>query len=223
VGESPLSARESSGRAFSPHTTGNLSLGRVAKAIDGARSSVIYAVMELDGSGKVLQKLQAMPKRSDIYSYGVTQHTQGLSLYKPGEKKGVLVEFDYLKAHVPATFREEWSGGMGQVIHHKFVVVDFNDATPVVFAGSSNLAQGGEEANGDNLLAIYDRALVQAYAVEGIRLVDHYAFRDALQSATKAAPLVLQGAKRSRKTPPWWQRYYDPKDLRFVERTLFAR
>jgi hypothetical protein len=211
------------GVAFSPHTSGNLSLDRVAKAIDGARSSVIYAVMELDGSGKVLEKLQAMPKRSDIYSYGVTQHSKGLSLYKPGEKKGVLVEFDYLKQQVPQPFRQEWNGGMGMVIHHKFVVVDFNDAVPVAFAGSSNLAQGGEQDNGDNLLAIYDRAFVQAYAVEGIRLVDHYAFRDALKTATKAAPLMLQGAKLSKKTAPWWKRYYDPKDLAFVERTLFIR
>jgi hypothetical protein len=211
------------GVAFSPHAKASLSLDRVSEAIANARSSVIYAVMELDGSGAVLQELRDLPKRSDIYSYGITQSTKGLSLQKPGEKKGVLVDFAYLKSNVPEHFREEWSGGMGQVIHHKFAVVDFNDANPVVFAGSSNLAQGGEEANGDNLLAIYDRSIVQAYAVEGIRLVDHYAFRDALQSATKAAPLVLQGAKRSKKTPPWWQRYYDPDDLFFVERTLFSR
>ncbi|MBN1209482.1 MAG: hypothetical protein JXB05_31815 [Myxococcaceae bacterium] len=211
------------GVAFSPHTQGTLSLNRVSKAISDAKSSVVYAVMELDGSGKVLEELRGLPRRSNLFSFGITQHAKGLSLYKPGQKKGVLVDFEYLKGQVPPPFREEWSGGMGQVVHHKFVVVDFNDATPVVFAGSSNLALGGEQDNGDNLLAIYDRAIVQAYAVEGIRLVDHYQFRDALQHATKSSPLMLQGAKRSKKTPPWYQRFYDPKDMFYVERTLFAR
>jgi hypothetical protein len=179
--------------------------------------------MELDGSGKVLQELRELPTKDRLFSYGVTQHSKGLSLYRPGHKNGVLVEFQALKGHVPKHFQEEWSGGMGQVIHHKFAVVDFNDIEPVAFAGSSNLAEGGEEANGDNLLAIYDRALVQAYAVEGIRLVDHYEFRDSMLGATQSEPLILQGATPEKGTPPWYQRFYDPDDLSYVERTLFVR
>lgn len=209
--------------AFSPHSKGSISLDRVKDAIASAKSSVIYAVMQLSGSGAVMKQLQDLPKRDDIFSYGVTQNSTGLNLYKPGSKKGVLVDFSFLKDQVPTPFKEEWSGGMGMVIHHKFVVVDFNDSVPVAFAGSSNLAEGGEQDNGDNLLAIYDRAVVQAYAVEGFRLVDHYAFRDAMQGATKSQPLVLQGPKRKKGTPAWWERYYDPDDLNFVERTLFAR
>jgi hypothetical protein len=209
--------------AFSPHAKADLSLDRVSDAINGAKSSVIYAVMQMAGSGKVMDELRGLPKKDNLFSYGITQHSQGLSLYRPGEKNGVLVDFECLKGHVPPPFREEWSGGMGQVIHHKFAVVDFNDAQPVVFAGSSNLAQGGEEDNGDNLLAIYDRALVQAYAVEGIRLVDHYEFRDSIQHATETEPLVLQGSTLSGKTAPWYQRFYDPQDISFVERTLFIR
>jgi hypothetical protein len=209
--------------AFSPHTQGTLSLDRVSDAIAKARSSVIYAVMEMDGGGKVLEELRALPLKDRLFSYGVTQHSTGLSLYRPGKKNGVLVAFQALKGNIPPTFQEEWSGGMGQVIHHKFAVVDFNDAEPVVFAGSSNLAEGGEEANGDNLLAIYDRAIVQAYAVEGIRLVDHYEFRDSMLNATQSVPLLLQGATPAKGTQPWWQRYYDRDDINYVERTLFSR
>jgi hypothetical protein len=211
------------GVAFSPHASASLSLDRVSDAISKAKSSVIYAVMELDGGGKVLQQLRDLPKKDQLFSYGVTQHSQGLSLYRPGHKNGVLVGFEALKGHLPPTFHEEWNGGMGQVIHHKFAVVDFNDGNPVVFAGSSNLAEGGEEANGDNLLAIYDRAIVQAYAVEGIRLVDHYEFRDSVQGATKEVPLLLQGATPLKGMKPWWQRFYDPNDISSVERTLFVR
>ncbi len=37
------------------------------------------------------------------------------------------------------------------------------------------MADGGEESNGDDLIAIHDRAIATAFAIEGIRLVDHYA------------------------------------------------
>jgi len=45
---------------------------------------------------------------------------------------------------------------------------------PLVFAGSSNLAAGGEEQNGDNLVCFADRGIAATYAIEAIQLVDHY-------------------------------------------------
>jgi len=166
-----------------------------------------------------LNELRTLGTRQDIFAYGVTQSEKGLNLYKPGETNGIFSGFSYLKGQVPAPFRAEWSGGMGQVIHHKFVVVDFNDLHPVVFTGSSNLAEGGEQANGDNLLAIYDPSVVAAYAVEGIRLVDHYHFRVVMQTATQAKPFQLQAADAPTK---WWQPYYDPAHVKYHERLLLT-
>jgi phosphatidylserine/phosphatidylglycerophosphate/cardiolipin synthase-like enzyme len=205
---------------FSPHTSASVSLGRVSDAIQKARSSVLYAVMELGGGGPVLDELRNLGNRTDIFAYGVTQSEGGLNLYKPGEVHGIFASFSYLSSKVPAPFRAEWSGGMGQVIHHKFVVADFNDLQPVVFTGSSNLAEGGEQDNGDNLLAIYDPAVATAYAVEAIRLVDHYHFRVAMQSATQVQPWQLQGAGAGK---PWWAPYYDSTNVKYFERLLFAR
>jgi hypothetical protein len=211
--------------AFSPHTSASISLDDVSDAIKKADSSVLFAVMELGGGGDVLSALSSAYKRSDIFSYGVTQ-----SLGKDGTQKGVkvytasssgeLVPFAALDKNVPQPFRKEWSGGMGQVIHDKFVVVDFNDADPRVFAGSSNLASGGETSNGDNLVEVTDRLVVSVYAVEAMRLVDHYAFRAAMQRGTKAQPLELQGPGAK---SPWWEAYYDPKDIKYRERTVLAR
>jgi phosphatidylserine/phosphatidylglycerophosphate/cardiolipin synthase-like enzyme len=175
--------------------------------------------MELGGGGEVLDALQKAPSTGRVFSYGVTQTTGGLKLYKPGQANGDLATFAFLKAKVPEPFREEWSGGSGQVIHHKFVVVDFNDDRPCVFSGSSNLSKGGEEANGDNLLSIPDRDVATAYAIEAIRLFDHYHFRDAMQKATDVTPLILQGPGAS---PPWWQAYYDPANVKSRDRALFA-
>jgi hypothetical protein len=86
-----------------------------------------------------------------------------------------------------------------------------------VFTGSSNLADGGEQANGDNLIAIYDRAIATMYGVEAIRLVDHFQFRASLQKA-KAKPLVLKSDKEK-----WWAPFYNTKDIKNTERLLFVK
>jgi hypothetical protein len=40
---------------------------------------------------------------------------------------------------------------------------------------------------------------------------------------TETQPLVLQGATLPSGTAPWYQRFYDPQDISFIERTLFIR
>jgi phosphatidylserine/phosphatidylglycerophosphate/cardiolipin synthase-like enzyme len=206
--------------AFSPHKTAQVSLEKVARAIQQADSSVLFAVMELGGSGDVLDEIKRLGARENVFSYGITQTDKGLKLYKPGQTNGLLASFAYLRGKVPVPFREEWSGGAGQVIHDKFVVVDFNDSDPVVFTGSSNLAAGGEAQNGDNLLAIADPSIATAYAVEAVRLVDHYHFRLAMKGASPSKPLLL---KTRAEKKPWWQAYYDPKDIKCTERKLFSK
>ena len=155
-----------------------------------------------------------------MFSYGVTQAKSGIRVYKPGSRDGILVGFAYLKSKIPKPFRAEVSGGAGQVIHDKFVVVDFNGVAPKVFTGSSNLALGGEEANGDNLLELDGPDIASLYAVEAVRQVDHYQFRVAMDSATTAAPLVLKGPNNWHE---WVDPYYDPNDIKSVDRGLFAR
>jgi hypothetical protein len=74
----------------------------------------------------------------------------------------------------------------GHEIHDKFVVCGLNGPDPVVYCGSSNLAGGGEQANGDNLLEIHDADVVTAFAIEALLLVDHYAFLDRFAKAKTA-------------------------------------
>jgi hypothetical protein len=205
---------------FSTHTSATISLGRVSAAIQNAKSSVIYAIMELQGGGPVMNELVNLGSNPGIFAYGITQSVGGLNLYKPGETHAIFADFSFLRGKVPAPFQQEWNGGPGQVIHHKFVVVDFNQPGAILFTGSSNLAEGGETHNGDNLIAITDPTIVQAYAVEAIRLVDHYHFRMVMQKATADQPLRLQPAGAS---APWWQPYYDSSNVKFNERLLFVQ
>ncbi|WP_175048680.1 phospholipase D-like domain-containing protein [Paraburkholderia sediminicola] len=214
--------------SFAPHKVPDVGLKRVLGAIKGAESSVIFAVMDLNGKGEVLKALSDLHADRNVFSYGISDSVDpeddtvnGTTVYTPSSKGGELV---YSKAN-PETFplpfarEREVTGAASHIVHHKFVVVDFNGTNPVVFCGSSNLAEDGEECNGDNLLAIYDRAIATAFSIEGIRLVDHYAFAEALKKAgASQQPLRLKfdGEK-------WWSRYYTPNDIRESERQLFAR
>lgn len=205
---------------FSPHKKAEVSLQKVADAIKQASSSVIFAVMELSGGGNVMEELKTEQTNKKIFSYGMTQTMGGIKVYKPGHAEGLIVPFGYLKGKVPPPFQEEYSGGSGIVIHDKFVVVDFNGTNPVVFTGSSNLANGGEEANGDNLIAIYDESVATAYAIEAIRLINHYNFRAEMQKSHDAKPMTLQPDDAKDK---WWEPYYDQNNILFHERVLFCR
>ena len=207
--------------SFAPHADSAVSLAEVGNAITNAKRSVMFAVMELDGGGDVLKALSTLNTRGDVFSYGITQSDSGVSLFKPGSAQhGEFATFAYLSRQVPAPFRAESSGGAGQVIHNKFVVVDFDGDNPVVFTGSSNLAAGGESQNGDNLLAIYDRRIATAYAVEAVRLVDHYHFRMLQKQHPSTAPATLQGQAAA--APRWWEAYYQPGSNKYQERILFA-
>jgi phosphatidylserine/phosphatidylglycerophosphate/cardiolipin synthase-like enzyme len=205
--------------SFAPHPSETVSLEPVADAIRRAKSSVLYAIMAFGtGTGPVLEALRDLTADSGVFWFGMRQSSSGVSVVKPDRNVGQFADFAFLKDQVPKPFQAEVSGGLGQVIHHKFVVVDFNDSKPVVFTGSSNLAAGGEKANGDNLLAIRDASIATAYAVEAVRLVDHYQFRVAMRHATSSRPLVLKGDEAR-----WWAPYYDETDAKFRDRHLFQR
>jgi phosphatidylserine/phosphatidylglycerophosphate/cardiolipin synthase-like enzyme len=227
--------------AFSPHAFRTFNpLVDIHDAIVAAKKDVLFAVMELSGedptaSGSspapaatnapqppqlVIDLLKSLYQRQDIFSFGITQSAGGLNMFTSTSPSGEFADFAYLQGKMPPPFNDEFGGGPGQVIHDKFVVVDFNGDNPVVFTGSSNLADGGEQDNGDNLLMITDRDIVTAYAVQAIRLVDQYHFRQVMHGATDDNPLNLQGPGAAK---PWWADYYDPTHTKNYERLVLIR
>lgn len=212
--------------SLSPHINANTSLSRVETAIKSANSSVLFAVMAMDekATGNVIPALRSISSNPDIFSYGITDtdfsKDASVRVTTPNSPPGGrLVQSNFLSKNVPQPFVKEMSVGLAHRIHHKFVVADFNDVNPVVFCGSSNLAKGGEEQNGDNLLAIYDARVATTFAIEAIRLVDHYAFRAAMQVASKTDPLRL----KNKSDVPWWNRYYVAGSMKNTERKLFVK
>jgi phosphatidylserine/phosphatidylglycerophosphate/cardiolipin synthase-like enzyme len=203
--------------------------------------SVLFAVMEIGkGTGPVYPALQKLHEDQSIFSYGISDTTSGVSLYKPGNTKGVLVTGKPSKSRLPPPF-DQVPGVAGHQIHHKFIVCGFNGDDPVVYCGSSNLALGGEESNGDNLLAVHDGDVATVFAIEAVALVDHFDFLDRVASNTKGTSKTKSRSKKPLKPKfaskqqeaesagwflstddKWAEPYFDSKDLHFVDRQLFG-
>ena len=91
----------------------------------------------------------------------------------------------------------------------------------MVFTGSSNLADGGEKNNGDNLIEIRDPKVVTAYLVEAVRIFDHYLFRVREKEAKKKPEAKDLAEPMATLEDCWWFRSFTPGDDRCRDRELF--
>ena len=183
--------------------------------------SVLFAVMEMGdtSSGTLIRALRDLHKNDSIYTYGVTDNSSGdISLYKPGRKNGLLIDATRAKRELPPPFKTEASLP-GHAIHHKFVITNFNRPTARLWCGSSNLALGGEKDNGDNLICIKDQDVATAFAIEAMRLTDHYNFRS-VREPDIGPP--NQKPKALDDTGTWVNKFFDQDDIRCVEREILA-
>jgi hypothetical protein len=136
-------------------------------------------------------------------------------LYTANSKRGIRVAGKGTETALPPPFNTV-AKVPGIAIHHKFIVVDFRGKDSVVYCGSSNLAFGPEQRNGDNLIEIHDENVVTAFAIEAIRLVDHFHWRN--KKMDDIGQLYLNDNRDKKKI--WYKSYYKPEDLHFLERTL---
>jgi hypothetical protein len=185
---------------FSPHTTADVNkiLGdisnRITQESSASHGSVLFAVMQLTGSDTpVYNTLASLHASQSLFSFGISDSPGGTFLYALGSKQGVLVTGKPGKTTLPPPF-DQVPIPPGHEIHDKFVVCGLNGKDPVVYCGSSNLATGGEAANGDNLLAIHDEDVATAFAIEALLLVDHYNFLDRYANPKKPTPAKKSAA-----------------------------
>ncbi|HZP24754.1 MAG TPA: phospholipase D-like domain-containing protein [Terriglobales bacterium] len=186
---------------FSPHTAADASkiLGGISARITQEASvqggNVMFAVMQLTGSNTpVYNTLNKVHGNPNLFSYGISDAPEGTFFYSAGSKDGVLVTGKPGQTTLPPPF-DQVPIPPGHEIHDKFVVCGLNGKDPVVYCGSSNLASGGEAANGDNLLEIHDADVATAFAIEALLLVDHYAFLDRYANPKKPKPANGSPAK----------------------------
>lgn len=229
---------------FSPHdeATARKVLGGVVDRIadesrvPGGRGNVLFAVMELGGTAEnpVYDALNAIHADEDVFSFGISDNPDGIALYRVGSRAGVLVTGRPVNTQLPPPFNQVPNiGGVKHQVHHKVVVCGFDGPDPVVYCGSSNLALGGEIANGDNLLAVRDGDVATVFAIEVLALVDHFNFLDSMAKGPKARKDAKrtasdrQGAVQAGwflgTDDAWVAKFFDPHDLRSRDRQLFSR
>ena len=196
---------------------------RITTRIDAAKSDVLFAIMTDKSKSGILDSVKKKVKSDNTFTYGITD-TIGKTnkdytvyLYRPDSKKGIRVAAKGIQNVLPQPFGEV-PGVVGYAIHHKFIVVDFKGPDPVVYCGSSNLAFGPEQRNGDNLLEIKDKDIVTAFAIEALRLVDHFHWRN--YENLKSKPMSLDDLSHNKL---WYTKWFTSGDLYCRQRELYIR
>ena len=194
----------------------------ITNKILNAESDVLFAIMIDTSKSDILSAVQKQVANDKVFTYGITDEKDNIALYKPDSKTGVKISAKQIESNLPKPFNEIAKiSAFGHVIHHKFVVVDFKGKNPVVYCGSSNLAYNPEQKNGDNLLEIRDKDIVTAFAIEAIRLIDHFHWLNRkIDDKKKKIGFNLRDVREPFK---WYTPYYKSTDLKFVERTLLIK
>jgi phosphatidylserine/phosphatidylglycerophosphate/cardiolipin synthase-like enzyme len=106
-------------------------------------------------------------------------------------------------------------------MHHKFVVIDFGLPSARVYFGSYNFSGTADTKNGENLFCVRDRRVAVSFAIEALRIFDHYHFRVTQAEGQKARKqIALQLPPQAGETA-WWEPFYtDP--IRIRDRELFS-
>jgi phosphatidylserine/phosphatidylglycerophosphate/cardiolipin synthase-like enzyme len=210
--------------AFSPHGKENALLAKIAEDIDTkTKSSVLYSLAFLwQTEGPVREAIKKVTEDDEIFVYGISDRkVGGLDLQKPNGNVEP-VKPAALGKGAPEPFKSEPTGGSGNRMHHKFVVIDFDKATARVYLGSYNFSPPADLKNGENLLVIRDRRIAVSYAVEALRIFDHYHFRVAQQEAkTAKKELALAKPPKGPGEKPWWDEHYT-NSQKVRDRELFS-
>lgn len=210
---------------FAPHpkTDAQRIFDRISKRIAKAgNTDVLFAIMKDTNKSAILDAVKKQVESNDVFTYGITDSIgdnaqYSVFLYKPNSARGIRVAAKGINNTLPLPFGKV-AGIDGYAIHHKFIVVNFKGADPVVFCGSSNLSFGPEQSNGDNLLEIHDKDIVTAFAIEALRLVDHFHWRN-----TELKEKELQLDDLSKPSKLWYRSWFEAGDLKCRQRKLYIR
>ena len=209
--------------AFSPHSASNALLETIGEDIGATTSSLFYSLAFLSITpGVIKESIKKTTKKAGIFVYGIAdKKVGGIDLQMPNGNIAPVFA-SALDQNVPPPFSKEPAGGGGNRMHHKFVVIDFDQPTARVYLGSYNFSIPADRKNGENLVVIRDRRVAVSYAVEALRIFDHYHFR-VVQKIAKQAKKTLQLKKPPREAgeKPWFaEDYSDPRKIR--DRELFS-
>jgi hypothetical protein len=212
---------------FAPHaqTDAERIFKRITDRISlKGNTDVLFAIMKDNSASSILKAVQDQLKNNTVFTYGITDtinkkaENYEVFLYKPNRINGIRVAAKGIANVLPEPFGTVPKVS-GYAIHHKFVVVNFRGPNPVVYCGSSNLAFNPEQKNGDNLLEIQDEDIVTVFAVEALRLVDHFHWRN--YEVNPGQERYLDDL--TDKAKAWYKSWFNPSDLKSRQRQLYIK
>lgn len=210
--------------AFSPHSSDNALLDKVAADIGETKSSLFFSLAFLHQTpGSVTEAIKKVVKDKEIFVYGISdKEVGGIDVQLPDGKVAPVFPAE-LAENLPEPFKKEpTAGNVGNRMHHKFIVIDFDKPTARVYTGSYNFSDPADRENGENLLLFKDRRVAVSYMIEAIRIFDHYHFRIAQKkAATAKTKLQLAKPPRAKGEKPWWAEDYEVT-RKIKDRLLFA-
>ena len=206
--------------SFSPHNAHNALLQDISNDIETTTSSLFYSLAFLyQTPGPIRDAITDIAGNDEIFVYGISdKNVGGLDIQKPDGNAPIAFPAALLN-NIPEPFKQETKGGSGVTMHHKFVVIDFDQPNARVYMGSYNFSSSADVKNGENLMMIQDRKVAVSYMIESVAMFDHYEFRDAQKA--KNTKLFLHTPPAQGETA-WWEEYYtDGRKKR--DRELFSK
>jgi hypothetical protein len=209
--------------SFSPHTKSSARLKAVADDVaKQMTSSLFYSLAFLyESPGPLKSAIAKVTRSKDLFVYGISdKKVGGITLQKPDGNLAPLYPVA-LSKNLPEPFKSEPTGGGGTRMHHKFLVLDFDEPTARVYLGSYNFSDPADTKNGENLLLLRDRRIAVSYLVEALSMLDHYHFRVAQQEAKKKRKKLELALPPKAGQKAWWEEYYSVA-RKVRDRTLFS-
>ena len=183
----------------------SISIETIVASIHAARSSVIFclfiptdeqlrqACFAVGDAGKMMFGLVNRIARTEptVTTTGArsvpADELAALELFhRSRDEKDVIGAEFFSAALTPAGFETEINLFPGEpppgfppvIVHHKFVVIDAETDSPVIYTGSANMSGNSVFNNDENLLEIKGSPrLAQIYLAEFLRLYEHYRAR----------------------------------------------
>lgn len=161
------------------------------------------------------------------------------SYFKPGDTPaGFLPEFSAVdmssRSTLPPKKGKKKGGPPAVHIHHKFIVIDAETETPIIYTGSNNLSNNSTHRNDENLLEIKrSPELAHTYFAEFMRLYEHYRARalwnmahpptkGKLKETAKASSKLGQTFTLKTTRDAWVKSAYKKSTPEYLARTVLA-
>lgn len=214
------------------------SIETIVASIHAARSSVIFclftptdaqlrqACFAVGDSGKMMFGLV---NRIARYEPGVTPTAAGnipvdqvaaLELYHRSRNTRDTIGAEFFSAALtPPGFETEINVFPGEtppgyppvLVHHKFVVIDAETDSPIIYTGSANMSGNSVFRNDENLMEIRGSPrLAQIYLAEFLRLYEHYRARARYIQWRLSNQPAPQAGFALRPDRSWANRHYTP-------------